>query len=505
MRKKFMAVILAAVMGAALTGCFQGQSICLSEPAAESEAAALPEEDNAGEPEDPTAQRQAEFESFLAEVNAERQAIYDGTEIPLQEGWASDMDNWGEPFDEEEVLALMAQPETLLTLLTAEEAAEDVETAFRLLRQVYAAYDYFGGSAQFDAMQAQILGELNQKMVTVGQLENAMVKWLYAAIADCHFTIGRQSMAQRLGQYPVFADGLYFDDPAGLDPELVKRTIDPEGRIRYTLVKMAAPGNFDAADFPASMEIEGKTVQLQWTAGYGSTLETETAFSSERLQDGTPLLTSRTMGGINGPDAGQQEQLDKMAATGAEYADEPLVIWDFRGNAGGSNTYFIEWFHGWTGQDVDCKLAALHNFHPTAQIVYQSRYGQFLDYISLPEESGWRKEVHPGAFLEHQGLTFVLQDKACASAGESSIGMLRTAENTVTVGCNTFGSLLTGNVAQFYLPNSGLCMTMGMVLQFVETEENRDGIGYLPDLWVPSDKALERVEKMVGYYGLSGI
>ena len=45
-------------------------------------------------------------------------------------------------------------------------------------------------------------------------------------------------------------------------------------------------------------------------------------------------------------------------------------------------------------------------------------------------------------------------------------------------------------------------MTMGMVLQFVETEENRDGTGYLPDLWVPSDKALERVEKMIGYYGL---
>lgn len=141
MRKRFMAVVLAALMAiGTLTGCFQGQSICLSEPVQESGAAVLSEEDGSGESEDPMEKRQREFSDFLSEVNAERQAIYDGTEIPMQESWTSDMENWDEPFTEEEVLTLLVQPEQSKTLLTAEEAAEDVETAFRLMRQVYAAY-----------------------------------------------------------------------------------------------------------------------------------------------------------------------------------------------------------------------------------------------------------------------------------------------------------------------------------------------------------------------------
>ena len=38
-----------------------------------------------------------------------------------------------------------------------------------------------------------------------------------------------------------YVPDLYFDDPEGLDPDLVKPTIDEEGRLRLTLAVTATP------------------------------------------------------------------------------------------------------------------------------------------------------------------------------------------------------------------------------------------------------------------------
>ena len=79
---------------------------------------------------------------------------------------------------------------------------------------------------------------------------------------------------------------------------------------------------------------------------------------------------------------------------------------------------------------------------------------------------------------------------------------LHTVENTLTVGIPTSGCSLGANHIDFYLPNTGLRLYFGTGLSFNETMENRDGVGYLPDLWVNPVEAPVAVARLCGYYGL---
>lgn len=79
---------------------------------------------------------------------------------------------------------------------------------------------------------------------------------------------------------------------------------------------------------------------------------------------------------------------------------------------------------------------------------------------------------------------------------------LHTVENTLVVGVNTGGCSLVSDNFTCCLPNSGLPVFFGTGLGFHETMENRDGVGYAPDLWVNPPDAMEAVARLCRYYGL---
>ena len=66
------------------------------------------------------------------------------------------------------------------------------------------------------------------------------------------------------------------------------------------------------------------------------------------------------------------------------------------------------------------------------------------------------------------------------------------------------GCVLVPNNTAFYLPNSGLGLYFGTGLSATEDAENRDGVGYLPDLWVEPLDARKAVFQLMEYYGLTG-
>ena len=116
----------------------------------------------------------------------------------------------------------------------------------------------------------------------------------------------------------------------------------------------------------------------------------------------------------------------------------------------------------------------------------------------------WQVSARPGRWVEREGITFLLTDAATASAGEDVLIDLHTAENTLVVGVNTGGCFLVPGNFTYYLPNSGLPVFFGTGLGFYETMENRDVVGYAPDLWVNPPDAMEAVARMCEYYGLRG-
>ena len=57
---------------------------------------------------------------------------------------------------------------------------------------------------------------------------------------------------------------------------------------------------------------------------------------------------------------------------------------------------------------------------------------------------------------------------------------------------------------EIYLPNSGIGFSISMGAQFYGVGEILDvhGTGFDPDIWVPSEYALELTIKLCEYYGL---
>ena len=58
------------------------------------------------------------------------------------------------------------------------------------------------------------------------------------------------------------------------------------------------------------------------------------------------------------------------------------------------------------------------------------------------------------------------------------------------------------NNQTYYLPNSGLAIQFGTGLTLF-SEENADGYGFTPDLWVPPEDALDAVARVCEHYGLN--
>ena len=99
-------------------------------------------------PEQTAEERQAEFLAFLEEINAQRRAIYEAPDPPsFDESWTTDLAALDGGFTREEMDRILTK--RAAAAVSAEQAREDVETAFLLLKHCYGAYDYFGGDQVF--------------------------------------------------------------------------------------------------------------------------------------------------------------------------------------------------------------------------------------------------------------------------------------------------------------------------------------------------------------------
>ena len=432
----------------------------------------------------PTPAAAVDFHAFLDEVNETRRAVIEDGEPLDITAWTPDFTDQNHTFTDEEMEVLLT-PHDPAENLTLEQAREDVETAFTLLRTTYGGYEYFGGDEVFDGLREDALARLEEADPAL-PLTDAVAEALYAVLSpvvrDGHFSVNNRRLIEAYELSPYYVPGVYLDDPTGLDEDYIKPTIGPDGAITYGFYALSR----DGSDLPGTL---GR-YELDWTlcepVGRGNFV------FAEKEYRGIPTLQSRYMS-ADTPEG--EEQLERFASCGGEYAGAPLLIFDVRSNPGGSDWWFMEWFNGWTGQYAQPHKCTGHRY---SQI---SCY--FLDY---PDEAmgTWQVSSRPGRWVEREGLTFLLTDAATASAGEDVLLDLHTVENTLVVGVNTGGCSLVPDNFTCYLPNTGLPIFFGTGLGFYETMENRDTVGYAPDLWVNPPDALDAVARMCEYYGLRG-
>ena len=452
--------------------------------------------DRPGQP-DTLEARQAEFQAFLSQANLRHKASCGlPFAIYFPGSWTPDLDRLTGQLTGEEMLSLVRVPYDRPEAVTAREAEEDIEAAFLLLKHAYAAYDYFGGDAVFLPIRDAALADLPEEGdVTRQMLEDILAARLAPVVIDGHFRVGSTRLWNSHASYTYYVLGLFFDDTEGLPPELVKPTIDSEGRIRFCLAAAATPEEAEA--LPASLEIKGETVALNWTRDEPLEPDRTDVFTEGALADGTPLLTAVRMAWRTEE---QRAQIERLASCGEEYADAPLLVWDLRGNNGGNSEPFYNWFQGYPGQPpavrrtIAAKFSELNIFAAS----HQEREPDFL-----PEKVCWAWRHDAGRWLESDNLVLALQDKGTASAPELGITELYTRENTLCIGSSTYGALMTAYNYFFYLPNSGLSLYLGTYMMMRMDRTSRECTGLAPDLWVPSGDALDAAEWLIAYYGLA--
>lgn len=433
-------------------------------------------------------EKQRELTDYLKTVAQDRLSIYDGTIPVLEEEWMDENTGFSDDYTDEQLEALATPPETAPETVSAAGAKEDVETAFDLLRDGYAGYDYFGGETQFEsARDAALMLLPGEGSVTVETVRDAILTALKEILNDNILSVGGLSAVtdQQQGYY---LPEIYFSDPedAVVDaPAEVVPTITPEGGLAYTLCAALPASESDT--LPQTAEIEGETVSLHWEPMDGEELAAD-PLTESTLSDGTVVLSSR---GFEAKDEAGWVQLDALSQAGASFRMEPVLIWDLRSNQGGSDSYFSNWFGGFTGQSPLVKMSYAARITPLNQYL--------LNFVLAP---WWYVDGQTGQLTPRNGFTFAVQDVYTAGPGESVLCQLRSVENLLTVGSPTAGAMMTGNPVEAYLPHSGLQITWGTKIQQLENGRMGDGEGIDPDLWVPAEEALTRIEGMIEYYGL---
>lgn len=447
----------------------------------------------------------AEFDAFCGEVNSARRENQTWTQAEREavQAWEAASPDDAGGLTDGEIRSLLAEGEE--TYVDRRQARADVELFFRLLKEAYGGYEDLGGDAAFLPARDAVLERVEAgRNIGPGKLSNWLSEALAPIVRDGHFSIRKHSMKDDWAQYMYYVPGLYFDDLTDLDMDYVKPTIGPSGAITHCFAALS----HDGADLPVRAVVAGEERTLEWVRSKNYAFKDMSDFTGCRRLErgGLTVLETRTM--YAAATETSEAELESMAHSGAEYRGLDILIVDVRGNGGGSDAYCSDWLEGFTGQYPQLKVAAVQKcndffFESCFQAEQSERSRLWLEELKRIHERGETlSKLNDGLWQENPTVIFVLTDKNCASAGEGFVLRLRTLENVIQVGGNTAGSIRFGNVCSARLPATGLRVQFGTNISASETLENREGVGYLPDLWVNPADALDAVERLVKYYGL---
>lgn len=433
------------------------------------------------------------LDSVLADVNAEKKALIEN------KGAFSGFSNWLKAdkniLTQAEIDALKA-PSNNQTVSYA-QAVADIELYFKTLKYAYGAYYYFGGDAAFDAAKAEAIAAISGKTsVTPTAIAQAIFDSVNF-VMDGHFSVGGPSIVEYAEYKKVYfycdlefyKDGDRFYTPINGEKWYLVSFSNPNVSIEYTLTKDGRLVYSPALVCPVP-EVKSDTVTLvngdktknitiNWTQSSSMLGNYSPVFDFKTLkEDGVAYISIRS---FNSDDP---VTLNEFAASGADFKDAEVIIFDIRGNGGGSDIYGDMWVENFSGENI--ALPTAHSNRITA-----------LSRGSLGNER--IEEIYiDGKIIPNDIPILVLVDNYCASAGESMLLFLKTLENAVIIGSSSAGYQLAGNRVDLSLPNSGVPFSFGTSFSFKFDTTNVDGVGYAPDIYCDPINALDAALALVG-------
>jgi len=161
------------------------------------------------------------------------------------------------------------------------------------------------------------------------------------------------------------------------------------------------------------------------------------------------------------------------------------LIWNLCNNGGGSSNYAAAFIRG---------LNEYSNFNTHVAILH-SNYTD--NNFEEPPYYKWEYIIaddcdYSNAKFENQ--LYVLMDSRTGSSGENAVAIAKSVKNCITIGENTYGAGVFGELKMYKLPHSNMILYVPSKIFLGGFEE---GVGYEPDYWVDKENIQDEVIKWI--------
>ena len=138
--------------------------------------------------------------------------------------------------------------------VSREQFIEDVELLFKLLKENYGMYEYYGDDA-FMRARENVLADLSMNEFDWKAGVASLQRYLYAFIRDGHFTIGPKEQKAEENAFPVYHYAVRYSTFCGIDVIECKKFWYDTEEEREELEQFAASGERYRGDAPLIIDL----------------------------------------------------------------------------------------------------------------------------------------------------------------------------------------------------------------------------------------------------------
>jgi len=411
--------------------------------------------------------------------------------------------------------------------ISQEEANYDIDILFQLIEHMYAGFHYFGGVDVFSDIKNNILYETSKRYNwSKYELTEIIVRNLRTVITDYHFQIGRYSGSTFGNPYNFFIwdspfdkteNGFYHRETSRYVLyvenhdlyELFRLAVNEYGEFHYipVIYQQASKGNL----YDLSIVFEnGETEKIRLISYDFNRTHLRGINNSLNFINDIPIVSIRRMGDFMNPYALNFAEAQEVLSLADYLIDEPVIIIDIRSNEGGASAFSHAWLYRLLGEVVPTNFNWLGFFDSEIYLPFgvsrpaswyrgflsragldfsypSELFGRYLHMTEIADGIKFTPEESRKRVISNDRLIIVLIDRFTLSSGELFTDQFTNIENTLVVGQNTFGMLLTSSDLPLYLPNSGIIVSMGQYKLLHPEGTWTEGVGFAPDVWVTGD------------------
>jgi hypothetical protein len=431
-----------------------------------------------------------------------------------------------ESFDDElPVIDLSSRPccPTKDNSISKNEAFEDIDYLFSLLKYGYSAYEYFGGDEIFisakENMKNSVIN-LEEDNISITKFTDILYSELNF-IQDSHFILGNYKLCNYTKYYSsrkltFYKDKIGFYLFIGYEPfylkeikegnisNYMKPSLDINGKIIYNIGVLS---DTKEVSIPINLVLESKNSSRNMTISlFEYKPINKDKVSSYRYYEinNIPILELNCLCRVTPED----KTIEEFIKDSKKMRKKDNFIIDLRNNIGGNIINIENWFKGFTGTSIgkdiiqsglytNTSISLSKDKFKTKENETESVLNHCLEeVISYEKEQyfpGWSNiEYKKSRKFKNKSNIIVLIDKNTSSAAEFFVYHLKNIGNVTLIGTNSNGCLLTGNNNLAHLPQSNISLSISHKLYVHPSFISVEGLGIMPDLWVKPDQALDR-------------